>query len=142
MEFKHTTDLIDSVIYPYYLEQIKSLKKHYLTIGYSLPMAEAFTHFELDTSAVIWAEQEGKPVGLISYKNEPKWLDQRVMSINFIKAENSVYEQLYKFFEGYAKNLGCAMITEAVVLKDIKRIEAAEQAGLKKDFYFLFKKVA
>lgn len=140
MEIKQSTSLTDSPVYDYYKKGLQSKHEYYVDLGYSEGLTTAILNFDESLCNVVWAEQDGKPKGCICYSLE--LVNKKVMVVYIMISDNKrAFNKMYKYFEEYAKSLGCILINEIVTMKDTKRMSALEDLGYRKDFYLLYKKV-
>lgn len=126
LEFKHSEHLHFSPPYTYFLRKIADL----IDEGNGL----AFTMWKDRSSGILWAEEDGKIVGIICYSKlatseKLPYLFVHLYTLEDGYREKGIGSTLNEYFEQVAKNLYCKAVRRSALLVDRVRADDLHKLG-------------
>jgi hypothetical protein len=126
LEFKHSENLHFSPPYTYFLRKMADL----IDEGHGL----AFTMWKDRTSGILWAEEDGKIVGIICYSRlaaseKLPYLYVHLYTLEDGYREKGIGSTLNMYFENIAKNLYCKAVRRSALMVDKLRADDLHKLG-------------
>ena len=135
IEIKHTSDVVNSMVYPFYLRQYAELVDSKLTYHLYGPAIDQFSAIYVTANDVVI----GQIVYKVSKENKMSFIALSAVRGDF--RGNGLYEIMHKHFESQSKAEGCNYISSWTHKNNIPRQKSAVKVGLEVKYVVLGKYV-